>query len=289
MGTMRSGFCACPAGVLVALFVWFAPVLTARQASQHGAGLASAQHLFYSGKYPDAVDVAGPLRAVPDTALAAYELRSSALHFQIKRLLGEERDKDAAFKRCARCPELLKEFTGDLTAGRALARERLKSAPGDETLLYLLAKLDLNEVWLNNSTLGRRKGFGLYKDARRGIQTVLGINPNNVRARVADAWIDYAVDTRIPFGFKWMFGGGDRKRALTHMREAAAMKAEPFVAAEASFGLWEMLVQERMLDEALGVAQRLRVTFPENDELQRFIASRAGKKLALSRPVTPFP
>ena len=266
-----------PAGVCVALLVWASGTAAQGPARANGSDLATAQHLFFTGKYAETIEVAGPLRAAKATALDAYELRSSALHFQIRRLLGDAKDKDAAFKHCARCPDLLKDFQSDITSGRALAREGLKTSPRNETLHYLLAKLDLNEVWLNNSTLGRRKGFGLYKDARRGIETVLAINPGNVRARVAQAWIEYAVDTRIPFGFKWMFGGGDRKKALAHMREAAAMKADPFAEAEASFGLWEMLAREQMPGDALTVAQRLIREFPENAELERYIAT-GGKK-----------
>jgi len=247
-----------------------------------GTPLDAAQHLFYSGKYVEAIAATAPLRAVPASALAAYELRTSALHFRIKRLLGTGKDKEAAFKQCQSCPDLLKEFMADVTAGRVLAREGLKSAPRDEALLYLLAKLDLNEVWLNNSTLGRRKGFGLYKDARRGIDNVLAINPDNLRARVAHAWIDYAVDTRVPFGFKWILGGGDRKRALKNMRAAAAMKGEHFAEAEASFGLWEMLVAEKMTPDALVVARELIQTFPDNEELQRFVASGGAKKPPVS-------
>jgi len=246
------------------------------------SALDSAQQLFYSGKYLEAMAATAPLRQVPGSALGAYELRTSALHFRIKRLLGSAKDKEAAFKQCQSCADLLKEFMADVTAGRVLAREGLKSAPRDEAQLYLLAKLDLNEVWLNNSTLGRRKGFGLYKDARREIDSVLAINPNNLRARVAHAWIDYAVDTRVPFGFKWILGGGDRKRALKNMREAAAMKGGHWEEAEASFGLWEMLAAEKMTNDALTVARQLIVTFPENEELQRFVATGGAKK----RPVS---
>lgn len=251
-------------------------------AAAPAATLETAQHQFFSGKYVEAIATAAPLRDVPASALAAYELRTSTLHFRIKRLLGSAKDKEAAFKKCEACAGLLKEFMADVTAGRALARDRLKTAPRDETLLYLAAKLDLNEVWLNNSTLGRRKGFGLYKDARRGIDSVLSINPNHLRARVAHAWILYAVDTRIPFGFKWMFGGGDRKKALKEMREAAAMKGDAFAEDEAAFGLWEMLVGEQMTAEALTVARKLVQRFPENEELQRFVATGGAKKPPVS-------
>lgn len=266
------------AAVAAAFMAGVALSAQSQQGATPAAELDSAQHLFYSGKYVEAIAATGPLRQVQASALAAYELRTSALHFRIKRLLGSAKDKDAAFKQCQTCADLLKEFMADATAGRALARDGLKAAPRDEARLYLLAKLDLNEVWLNNSTLGRRKGFGLYKDARREIDGVLAINPRNLRARVAHAWIDYAVDTRVPFGFKWILGGGDRKRALKNMREAAAMKGGHWEEAEASFGLWEMLAAEQMTNDALTVARQLIVTFPENEELQRFIASGGTKK-----------
>jgi hypothetical protein len=273
------------AAVASAALLLAGTLLTARP--QQGIATAApaldgAQQLFYSGKYIEAIAATAPLRQVQASALSAYELRTSALHFRIKRLLGSAKDKEAAFKQCQPCPELLKEFMADVTAGRALAREGLKGAPRDEARLYLLAKLDLNEVWLNNSTLGRRKGFGLYKDARRGIDNVLAINASNLRARVAHAWIDYAVDTRIPFGLKWMFGGGDRKRALKNMREAAATKGGHWEEVEASFGLWEMLASEQMTNDALTVARELIVTFPENEELQRFIASGGARKPPVS-------
>src|SRR5262249_22014796 len=154
----------------------------------------------------------------------------------------------------------------------ALARTRLKAAEQDADALYFLAKLDLNEVWLNNSTLGRRTGFGKYKEARRNLQNVLKIAPANVRAKVALAWIDYIIDTRIPFGFQWMFGGGDRKRALKSMREAADASRDRFESAEAWFGLWEMLKREKQLPAALDAAKRLAADFPDNRELAKFIA-----------------
>jgi len=276
----RTTFAAVSAAGLLAGATLFAQ--TPQASAVPAPALDSAQQLFYSGKYVEAIEATAPLRHVPGAALSAYELRTSALHFRIKRLLGSAKDKEAAFKQCQSCPDLLKEFMADATAGRALAREGLKGAPRDEARLYLLAKLDLNEVWLNNSTLGRRKGFGLYKDARRGIDNVLAINPDNLRARVAHAWIDYAVDTRVPFGFKWILGGGDRKRALKNMRAAAAMKGGHWEEAEASFGLWEMLVAEKMTNDALIVARQLIVTFPENEELQRFVASGGTKKAPVS-------
>jgi hypothetical protein len=31
-----------------------------------------------------------------------------------------------------------------------------------------------------------------------------------LRARVARAWIDYIVDTRMPLGTRWLLGGGNK-------------------------------------------------------------------------------
>jgi len=43
-----------------------------------------------------------------------------------------------------------------------------------------------------------------------------------------------------------------------------------------------MLVAEKMTNDALTVARQLIVTFPENEELQRFVASGGAKKPPLS-------
>ncbi len=137
--------------------------------------------------------------------------------------------------------------------------------------LFYYGKLDLNYVWLQLSTLGKRTGWGEYWNARHSMDAVLETNPNNVRARVARAWIEYIVDTRVPFGMKWMLGGGDRKKALKALTEAAAVNADIYDKAEAEFGLWDMLVRDKRRDDALVVAKRLVKDFPENQDLQRFI------------------
>src|SRR5262245_8940208 len=61
--------------------------------------LADAQHLFYSGRYDAAAALALTLRSTREfEPLSAYELRTSALLFQIKATLGNQRDRDEAFK-----------------------------------------------------------------------------------------------------------------------------------------------------------------------------------------------
>jgi hypothetical protein len=88
-----------------------------------------------------------------------------------------------------------------------------------------------------------------------------------VRARVARAWIDYIVDTRMPRGTRWMLGGGSRKRALIALREAANTEAEFYIRAEAEFSLWDIQVRERNLSEAADLARKLLRDFPDNRDL----------------------
>ena len=82
--------------------------------------LATAQRRFYDGRYLEAADLALALRAGAPSQLASYELRTSALLFQIKRLVGEAKDKEKAFKACETCPELLSLFLADVKAGQVI-------------------------------------------------------------------------------------------------------------------------------------------------------------------------
>jgi tetratricopeptide (TPR) repeat protein len=239
------------------------------------AALIDGQQLFYNGQYEAATEVAVTLRASEDEALAACELQTSALHFQIKRLLGDAPNKGKAFAECTECPRLLADFREAFTAGRTLAQSRLKADANDEAALFFLGKIDLNHVWLHLGTLGRKTGWDEYWEARRSLDALLKRNPTHVRARVARAWIDYIVDTRVPWALRWMLGGGNKQRALRTLREAADADADYFVTIEAAFGLWEMQVRERNIPEAVLVARRLARDFPENRELVRFLAANA--------------
>ena len=243
----------------------------AQAPSQELTGLRLAQHHFYSARYVAAAETAAPLTTSGPDDLAAYELRTSALHFQMKRLLGDAPNKGRAFKQCAECAGLLDAFMKDVTAGKARARTILKTEPQNTAVLFYLGKIDLNYVWMQLSTLGKRTGWGEYWNARRSLDSVLKLDPKNIRARVARAWIDYIVDTRVPFGTQWILGGGDRKRALKSLTEAAAAAGDAFDRAEAEFGLWEMLVQEKRRPEAVEVAKRLLRDFPDNQDLQKFV------------------
>ena len=234
--------------------------------------LKLARQHYFSGRYTAAAEATAALTTGGPEALAAYELRTSALHFELKRQLGDAPNKGKALKQCAVCQPLLDAFMKDLNAGKALARTVLKTQPKDEWALFYLGKLDLNYVWLQLSTLGKRTGWGEFWNARHSMEDVLKANPSNIRARVAYAWIEYIVDTRVPFGLGWTLGGGDKKKALKAITDAVAVVSDPYEKAEAEFALWEMLTRDKRPADAMTVAKRLIIDFPENKELQRFVS-----------------
>jgi hypothetical protein len=233
--------------------------------------LDDARRTFYNGRYADADAIAASLCTSEVAALAACELRTSALLFQLRRALGESSDTEKAFAQCHACRELLSTFLTETRRVQAVARAHLKVYPRDEETLFFLAKLDLNYVWLQLGTLGRKTGWDEYWEARRSLDSVLKLNPHHVRAKVARAWIDYIVDTKMPRGTRWVLGGGNKKRGLRAVREAAIADADLFVRAEAAFALWDMQVRERNIVEALTTAATLARDFPANPELRRFL------------------
>jgi tetratricopeptide (TPR) repeat protein len=238
--------------------------------------LADAQSLFYNAKYEAAAALTLSLRASDVQDLANDEVRSSALLFQLRGLLERRNGKDDALKNCAACPDLLEAFLADVHHGQALARARLSSSPDDEEALFYLGKLDLNYVWLQLGVLRRKTGWDEYWEARHSLDAVLKGNPRHVRARVARAWIDYIVDTKMPWGTRWLLGGGNKKKALAEVREASRIDSDFFSHAEAEFALWDMHVREREMTEATEVARRLVERFPQNPELGAFIEARAA-------------
>ena len=56
---------------------------------------------------------------------------------------------------------------------------------------------------------------------------------------------------------RWLLGGGNKKKGMTIVAEAAEAKADFYVQAEARFGLWEMLVREKRVAEALAGHPRI--------------------------------
>jgi hypothetical protein len=190
---------------------------------------------------------------------------------ELKRQIGAAKDKDKALRACEKCKELLDAFFRDTARGQAAARVRLKADSSDEAAHFLLGKLDLNYVWLQLGTLGRKTGWNEYWEGRRTLDAILKKNPHHVRAKVARAWIDYIVDTRMPRGTRWVLGGGNKKRAIAALREAAAADADVFTNAEARFGLWDVLAREKNFPEAVAVARDLARDFPGNTDLPKFL------------------
>jgi len=245
--------------------------------------LTDAQWLFYNARYEAAGALALAVRAPDVEDLANDELRSSALLFQLKALLEPGGHADGALKHCATCPALIAEFLADVHRGQSAARGILRSSPGDEAALFFLGKLDLNYVWLQLGPLHRRTGWDEYWEARRSLDAVLAQNPRHVRALVARAWIDYIVDTKMPWGSRWLLGGGNRKQALAHIREAARLESDFFSHVEAEFALWDIEVRERDVTSATGVARRLARDFPDNRELAAFLERHGDPSATTSR------
>jgi tetratricopeptide (TPR) repeat protein len=247
------------------------------QASPSTSPLTEAQQLFYNSRYAEA---AARLSCGSDEAdLAACELRASALHFQIKRAIGDASDKGKALTACGTvCAEALAAFADTTRQGQAIARARLKKDPRDQDALFYLGKLDLNHVWLHLGTLGRRTGWDEYHEAKRSLEAVLEADPAHIRARVARAWMDYIVGTRVPWGTRWLLGGGNRKRGLASVRDAANAPADFYTEVEADFALWEMLARDKQYPEAVDVAKQLLVRFPDNPDLPRFIEQHSPKR-----------
>jgi hypothetical protein len=254
-----------------ALLLTACVLLLAGRVQLHAATLDDAQRLFYTALFQESAEAAKSITDAQPQNLAAWDVRTSALHFQLRRLLGEPKDRKAAMAKCADCRALLNTFMEDVNRGRAAARERIAQAPDDEEARFFLGKLDLSYLWMQLSTLGRKTGWDEYWESKRLLEAILEKNPMHVRARVARAWMDYIVGTRVPWGTRWLMGGGSKSRGLKMVREAAATPADYFVRVEAQFGLWEMLTRDGKRDEAVGIAKELLVKFPENKDLLKFV------------------
>jgi hypothetical protein len=233
--------------------------------------MIEAQRSFFNARYDDAAALTLELRASSPEDLAVCELRTSALLFQIKAALGDRPDKDKAFKQCAECAGVMATFLSEIARGQVLARARLRAAPDDDEARFFLGKIDLNYVWLQLGTLGRKTGWDEYWEARKSLDAVLARNPAHVRARVARAWIDYIVDTRMPRGTRWMLGGGNRKKALLDVQKAVEADASYFEHVEAMFALWDLQVRERNVAAASTTARVIARDFPDNRELTKFL------------------
>jgi hypothetical protein len=243
--------------------------------------LDAAYRLFYNGRFDESAAMCVALRSGAEYDIANDELRTTALLFQMRRLLVDadtrDDDKTVAWKACARCQELATQFTADLKHGQAAARAILKQRPTDERALFYLGKLDLNYVWLQLGLLGKKTGWDEYWEARHSLDAVLKANPKHVRAKVSRAWIDYIVSTRMAWGTRWLLGGGNKKKAIAALREAAAAETDWVSHAEAEFGLWDMLQRDKNTAGAHEVARRIAQRFPENADIAAFLRGRPAK------------
>ena len=208
--TLKTGAFFCGL-ITFPVFVTVVATLVSVPAYASDPTLADAQRAFFNARYQTAADLALALQTSDAEALAAYEVRTSALHFQLRDALGNDSDKGKALKACSTCAVLLKAFLIDTAKGQALARAQLKIDPLDDDALFFLGKLNLNYVWLHVETLGRKTGWGEYWEARRSLDAALKDNPQHMRARVARAWVDYIVGTKMTRGTRWVLGGGSKK------------------------------------------------------------------------------
>ena len=248
-------------------------VASGEDASDEAVALDEAQRLFYNGRYDTADALTLKLCTADLEGLAGCEVRSSTLLFEIKRAVSGRGDVSKAFKACERCADWLSAFKALTLSTQGIARAQLKAVPSDDNTRFLLGKIDLNYVWLQLGILGHKTGWAEYWEARKSLDAVLKQNPRNIRAQVARAWIDYIVDTQMPRGARWVLGGGNKKRGLATVRDAAAIDSDPFIRAEAGFALWDMQQREANIPAAVETARMLARDFPENEELRKFLAA----------------
>ena len=95
---------------VAAAVVGFCTLVLGSAAPLGAATVDEAYRLFYASRFEESAAAAAELTAANPGDLVAWEIRTSALHFQLKRLVGEGKDKKGAFARCAECPKLLSTF-----------------------------------------------------------------------------------------------------------------------------------------------------------------------------------
>jgi hypothetical protein len=246
--------------------------------------LDAAQLEYYNARYDRAAALTlGPC-TTDVTGVAACELHTAALLLQMRSALGAAAGKASAWKDCLGCPALLSAFKLALARGQVLARARLQEQPLDDETRFLLGKLDLNYVWLQLGTLGHKTGWDEYWEGRRALDQVLARQPGHVRARVARGWVDYIVDTKMPRGTRWLLGGGNKKKGLLAIREAAGVESDFFTRAEARFALWDTQIRERDASGALATADILIRDFPENQDLRKFLETHRSVESGAAAP-----
>ena len=141
------------------------------------ASLESAQRAFYSGQYEQAAATTLAIRTADPSNLAAYELRSSALHFRIKRLMGDGADRDRAFKQCAACPVLLAEFQAEIALGQAAARAQLAANADDDNARFFLGKSTSTTCGCSSRRWAIAPVGIRYWEARKAMDLIISASP----------------------------------------------------------------------------------------------------------------
>ena len=241
--------------------------------------LEDAQRSFYSGRYEDAAQLSGSLCSAGADDLEACELRTSSLHFQIRRAMGD------VCRQGTRLDDVRGLPRSDVGVRRGYrSRAHARTRAGSSGIPTTMRPCS---CWARSISItsgcnwervdARPVGTSIGKRENRWTQ-VLKRNPSHLRARVARAWIDYIVGTKMPRGTRWVLGGGSKKKGLRVVREAASAEGDFFERAEATFALWDMQVRERDLAEAVVTAEQLARDFPDNRELARFLSAHRGSK-----------
>ena len=233
--------------------------------------IEEAKEHFYHEKYEEAERLVLDARSIEPADPESYELRTTIILFRLKQVTGIYGDREGNGKKtkeilasCPVCPELLRQFENDSVEGIRLARQMLVNKPDDERAMFLLAKMDLNKLWLNLQVLDKREGWREYREARKLLAGVLAQNPDHVRALTASAWINYIVGGRN-FFVRAILGGGSKKTALKQLRQAAScLECDFFDRTEAKFSLLDILKREKPFAEASALAEELRIRFPQN-------------------------
>ena len=175
--------------------------------------LEDAQRSFYSGHYEAAAALSVSLCAAgADNDLEACELRTSSLHFQIRRAMGDAADRERAWTMCATCPDLLSLLIADIDArarshghdSSGIRTTRQPCLAGQDRPQCLASAWERVDARLVGTSIGRRGR--LWTACSNAILAI--------SARASRAWIDYIVGTKMPRGTRWLLGGGNKKKGL---------------------------------------------------------------------------
>ena len=91
--------------------------------------LADAQRAFFNARYQTAADLALALQASDAEALAPYEVRTSALHFQLRDALGQDTDKGQSLQSLRRVPRAAESFSDRHEKGASARSHPITEGP----------------------------------------------------------------------------------------------------------------------------------------------------------------